>query len=237
MHDHPTCSCCRGHLGRGIPEGGIPSPETGNSVEKGREGARGQRRAQPGAAAAQFCRRAAARGRIPVRDEGRGAAGRASRGPAAATALPGRGSVPAGLGEAAPALAAEKALLMESKTFAFEKPGVGERAWGLPWKPRAEPCRGRSRSHGGSEGSGTARGSPAPPGASRETDRASRQRWETGSAAGKGSVCAAGSGREAEPGRAQQSRGHQPGVNKSCGVTAAGAAPPIGSRSYLREDR
>lgn len=156
-----------------------------------------------------------ARGRIPVRAEGRGTVGRAPRGSRA-----GLGPCRArrGLGEAA--LPTEKALLMETKMFAFEKPGVGERASGLPWKPRAEPCRSRSRSRGGSEGSGTPRGSAAHPGALRETGPASHQRWEQAPAAGKGLVM----GWEAEPGRAEQSRGHQPGVNKSHGVTAAGAA-------------
>lgn len=36
---------------------------------------------------------------------------------------------------------------METKIFAFEKPGVGERALGLPWKPIAEPRRSRRHSH------------------------------------------------------------------------------------------
>lgn len=51
-------------------------------------------------------------------------------------------------------------------------------------------------------------------------------------------------GWQAEPGRAEQSRGHQPGVNKSCGVTAAGAAAdwlpllsPGGSIEQIRAGR
>ena len=36
---------------------------------------------------------------------------------------------------------------METKIFAFEKPGIGERALGLPWKPIAELHHSRRHSH------------------------------------------------------------------------------------------
>lgn len=58
--------------------------------------------------------------------------------------LAGRLGAAGGGGAGAPS---RKELLMETKIFAFEKPGVGERALGLPWKPIAEPRRSRRHSH------------------------------------------------------------------------------------------
>lgn len=64
--------------------------------------------------------------------------------------------LPGGGGAGSPG---KKALLMETRNFRFwkkkekinnnnKKNGVRERAWGLPWKPIAEPRRSRRHSHG-----------------------------------------------------------------------------------------